>query len=160
VTIDWLPATSVCPGSRHCLRVLVVEGRQSASSPGEAFTVGELLRPFSAHPVAMMSIESARRLMASVPARAGYDLMAVDNRRLGLVLGRALAHEMGHYLLNTRTHARHGLMRHRFDALEFTDLRDGAFALDRTASEWLKSRLELGANAVRSAEHDRFAYAR
>ena len=57
-----------------------------------------------------------------------------------MLLGRALAHEIGHYLLDTHTHARHGLMRPQFDALEFTDLRDGTFVLDRTASEWLKSR--------------------
>jgi hypothetical protein len=66
-------------------------------------------------------------------------LAAVDERRLGLVLGRALAHEIGHYILDTYTHASHGLMRPQFNAVEFIDLRDGAFALDRTASEWLRS---------------------
>jgi hypothetical protein len=150
VAIDWLPPTAVRPVSEHRLRVLVVERRPPAASGREAFTVGELLRPANGHPVAMMSIESAQRLVASVRGRAGYELVTVDHRRLGLVLGRALAHEIGHYLLDTHTHASHGLMRPQFDALEFTDLRDGTFALDRTASEWLKSR----------AGNDRFAYAR
>ena len=117
VTIDWLPATAVRPVSHHCLRVLVVERRHSASNPEETVTVGELLRPANGHAMAMMSVASAERLVASARGRAGYDLVTVDQRRLGLVLGRALAHEIGHYLLDTHTHARHGLMRPQFNAL-------------------------------------------
>jgi hypothetical protein len=41
-------------------------------------------------------------------------------------------------------------MRPQFDALEFTDIRDGTFALDRPASDWLKLRLA----------NNRFAYAK
>ena len=160
VTIDWLPATAVRAVSYSRLRVLVVERRQSTSIPGEPFTVGQLVRPPNGHAMAIMSIDSAHRLLASVRGRAGYDFVAVDHRRLGLVLGRALAHEIGHYLLETHTHARHGLMRPQFDALEFTDLRDGTFALDRAASEWLKSRVALGPTPIHPGDRDRFAYAR
>ena len=139
VTINWLAATSL-RSVPHRLRVLVVERRHSPATARDAFTVGELIRPANGRPIAMMSIESAQRLVASVRGRAGYELIAVDPRRLGILLGRALAHEIGHYLLDTQTHARDGLMRPQFNALEFTDLRDEAFALDDPASEWLKSR--------------------
>ena len=149
VAIDWFPSTDVRPISPHRIRVLVVERRQAAPGSRDEFAVGELLRPSNSDPVAITSIESARRVVESVRGRSGYELIAVDNRRLGLVLGRALAHEIGHYLLDTHTHARQGLMRPQFNAREFTDLRDGIFALDRKASEWLKSR----------AASDRFAYA-
>ena len=88
----------------------------------------------------MISIEAAKHLVSSVPGRAGDELVAVDERRLGKVLGRTVAHEIGHYLLDTPTHARSGLMRPNFDAFEFTDLRDGAFALDRAAAAWLRKR--------------------
>jgi len=160
VVIDWLPATAVLPHSPHRLRALVVERRQPLLSHGEPLTVGELVRPSNGHAMAIMSIDSARRLMASVRGRAGYDLATVDHRRLGLVLGRALAHEIGHYLLETPTHASYGLMRPQFDALEFTDFRTAAFALDRTASNWLKSHLNLGAMSNQRVEPSRFAYAR
>ena len=70
----------------------------------------------------------------------GYDLVALEERRLGVTLGRALAHEIGHFLLRTSTHARSGLMRSQFDASEFTDLRDGTFALDQDAVDWLRLR--------------------
>ncbi|HKY22178.1 MAG TPA: hypothetical protein VJM31_13270 [Vicinamibacterales bacterium] len=158
VAIDWFPATALRPASPHRLRVLVTERRQPDARKGDAFTVGELVRPSNGRPVAVMSIDSAQRLTASVRGRAGYDLVAVDQRRLGLVLGRALAHEIGHYLLETATHARDGLMRPRFNALEFTDLRDRTFALDRLASEWLRSRLDLQAAARVTADQRRFAY--
>ena len=42
-----------------------------------------------------------------------------------------------------------GLMRPHFDAIEFTDLRDGIFALDQDAAEWL-----------RAGGAQKFAYAR
>lgn len=157
VTIEWLPATAQRPISPNRLRVLVVERQQQSANPGEPFTVGELLRPVSGHPVAMMSIQSAQRLVASLRGRAGYELAAVDQRRLGLVLGRALAHEIGHYLLDTHTHARQGLMRPQFNALEFTDRRDETFALDRVASAWLRSHLDIGPDFTRPDV--RFAYA-
>ena len=160
VVIDWLPPTASITPSRNRLRVFVVERRQSGSTQGDAFTVGELMRPLNGHPVAMMSIESAQRLLTSVRGRAGYDLIAVDRRRLGVVLGRALAHEIGHYLLETHTHARDGLMRPQFNALEFTERRHETFLLDRKASDWLKSRLALSPVSGPAAEHSQFAYVR
>ena len=158
IAIDWLPATAVRTPSPRRLRVLIVDRRLPSAGRGDAFTVGELVRPPTGHAIAMMSIESAQRLLASVRGRAGYDLIAVDEQRLGLVLGRALAHEIGHYLLQTHTHARDGLMRPQFNALEFTDRRDQTFALDQTASDWLKSRLDLSTTSD-AAKHARFAYA-
>jgi hypothetical protein len=90
--------------------------------------------------VVLISIGGAQRLMSSVRRRAGYELITIDERRLGIVLGRALAHEIGHYLLETHTHASTGLMRPNFNALEFTDLRSGTFALDDDAAVWLRTR--------------------
>ena len=87
--------------------------------------------------------------MASARVSGGAELTALDEQRLGVVLGRALAHEIGHYLLDTATHARNGLMRPQFDAVEFTDLREGTFSLDRDAAAWL-----------RSGSDQKFAYAR
>jgi len=159
VIIDWLPATAVRPVSHQRLRALVVERPQRDSNPDGPFTIGELVRPSNGHPMALMSIDSARRLMDSIRGWAGYDLAGMDPRRLGLVLGRALAHEIGHYLLETPTHASYGLMRPEFDALELADFREGVFALDRSASDWLKSHLGPMTASAESTEPTRFAYA-
>jgi hypothetical protein len=140
IALDWRQPTEVKPAASNRLRVLVVQARRTTSNPHEPFTVGELVQPVSGHPVALISIESAQRLVGSLRGRAGYELIAIDERRLGVVLGRALAHEIGHYLLGTHTHATHGLMRPLFDALEFTDLRAGTFTLDTDAAAWLRTR--------------------
>ena len=140
VLIDWLSSTTVRSVAGNRLRVLVVQKRLGNKGV-EPINVGELVRPTNGHPVALVSIESAQQLVASVRGRAGNELIAVDQRRLGIVLGRALAHEIGHYLLDTHTHARSGLMRPTFDALEFTDLRDGTFALDHDAAAWMRTRV-------------------
>jgi hypothetical protein len=62
----------------------------------------------------------------------------LTHQRLGVVLGRAVAHEIGHFLLATPTHAASGLMRARIAAADFADLREGGFFLDRRASHWLR----------------------
>ena len=48
------------------------------------------------------------RELAGSSTRAGsllFDPPATHERRIGVVLGRAVAHEIGHYLLQTNTHA-------------------------------------------------------
>jgi hypothetical protein len=79
----------------------------------------------------------------SVPAALGTAIAGVptletlsssDIRRdfaLGTVLGRAIAHEIGHFLLGP-AHSKSGLMRAAFRATEMADPRDGAFDLTRT----------------------------
>ena len=140
VDLNWLPATVVRPVASNRLRALVVEKTLTAADPAQPVPIGELVRPSRGHPVALVSIGSAQHLMSSVRGRAGYELIAVDERRLGVMLGRALVNEIGHYVLGTHTHARHGLMRPTFNALEFTDARSATFALDRDAAAWLRTR--------------------
>jgi hypothetical protein len=61
--------------------------------------------------------------------------------QLGLVLGRAVAHEIGHYLLATRTHADQGLMRASIAAHEFADPGAKTFMLDEVAGRWIRQQL-------------------
>jgi hypothetical protein len=139
VAIDWLPPTTVLPVSRGRLRVLVVERRQTTAQSADCYAVGELLRPEGTHPVALVSIDNAMRLIASMRGNRVHDLIAFDDRGLGIVLGRILGHEIGHHLLNTPTHSRSGLMRPHFSPYEFIDLREGAFVLDHAAAAWLRT---------------------
>ena len=138
--LDWLDPSAARPVASNRLRVLIVQKRLVSRGAFEPVAVGELVRPLGSHPVALISIEGARQLISSVRGRAGYELIAIDEHRLGTVLGRALAHEIGHYVLDTHTHARSGLMRPNFNALEFTDQRNSTFALDHAAAAWLRTR--------------------
>ena len=153
VEITW----EVFAPSARGLRVLVVSGSgASAEREGHHWPVAELLRDGHGEPLAVASVAAARRVLEA----AGVDgePAAMGKNRLGIVLGRAVAHEIGHYLLNTRGHARHGLMRARIDARDFADLRDGGFGLDDDAALWARTALTReSADALRLA---RFVYAR
>jgi hypothetical protein len=160
VKIDWLSATAPTRVTNKSLRVLVLPRRGAGARQNDSLAVGELLGPGKGHAVAIVSIEAAERLVEEARP-PGFPLLApVDPRRLGLVLGRAVAHEIGHYLLDTPTHARRGLMRPRFDAREFSDLRPGTFTLDPDASQWLKDRFLQQSGVTHVVEPTRFSYAR
>ncbi len=139
------------------IRVLVVSASGANPSAGEhAWPVAELLRDSQEHPVAVASVAAARRVL-EVARRTG-DPDTLVARRLGVVLGRAVAHELGHYLLRTSTHARHGLMRARISADDFADLRAGGFGLDFAASAWVRA--SLAPNLAEGVRFVRFAYPR
>jgi hypothetical protein len=62
-----------------------------------------------------------------------------QNEVAGRALGRALAHELGHYLLRWKHHAESGLMRASFHPSSLADEDDGAFGL--TAND--RARFEI-----------------
>jgi len=80
----------------------------------------------------IVSLPAALRIaLAAVPTRespAWADMRR--NFALGTVLGRTIAHEIGHFLLGP-AHSKSGLMRASFRAVEITDPRGGAFNLTR-----------------------------
>jgi hypothetical protein len=86
---------------------------------------------------AIASTIGARRIIDEGRRELLQEPSAMEDYRLGLVLGRAVSHEIGHYLLQTNTHATRGLMRARIDAREFADLRSGTFRLDHEAEAHL-----------------------
>jgi hypothetical protein len=68
-------------------------------------------------------------------------------------LARSIAHEIGHYLLRSRTHARKGLMRARFSVDEIMDTGLAGYRLAAAEVKMLERRLlEYAQAPVRSAE--------
>ncbi len=128
------------PASTAPMRVLIVSAAgASARHDAHHWPVAELLEDGHGQPMAIASMVAARRVVAAAGlADAPSGLV---HRQIGVVLGRAIAHEVGHHLLNTAGHARHGLMRARIDARDFADLRDGGFDLDDDAAQWARARL-------------------
>jgi len=155
VRLQWpfSPPADAVPD--FALRALVVQRESATGNSVHQWPVGELLFDQSDNAVAVASIEAAERVLATA-ARAD-EPTALHERRLGVILGRALAHEMGHYLLNTAGHARRGLMRASIDARDFADLRSGAFFLDAPAGEWIRGAVAPSASA--QSRLARFAYA-
>ena len=123
------------------LRVLVVR-RPAAPGHGGNWVVGELLRFDDGGAIALASIARAEEIVqAARGGRAPVAPESVVQHRLGVVLGRAVAHEIGHYLLESGAHASQGLMRATFQPREFTDLRSGTFDLDEESQRRIHQRL-------------------
>jgi hypothetical protein len=152
VHLRWPSAPRDAPAAAS-LRVLVLQ-REGPAVTGHSWAVGELLRDQADQPFAVVSTTAARRVVAI----AGHDgePQALSDRRLGVVLGRAVAHEIGHFLLATRGHARTGLMRAHVDVTDFADLRSGGFHLDRDAGAWIRAWLPHPAQAGQTLA--RFSY--
>ena len=158
VAIDWLSPTATPRLANRSLRLLVVPRRGSAPRQNDSLAVGRTYWVQAGGTRWRLSPSRPQNVCSRKRGRPGFPLQApLDQRRLGLVLGRAVAHEIGHYLLDTHTHARQGLMRPRFDAREFSDLRPGTFMLDADAAQWLKDRVVRDAAVVEPA---RFLYTR
>ncbi|HXE84735.1 MAG TPA: hypothetical protein VN513_15520, partial [Gemmatimonadales bacterium] len=79
---------------------------------------------------------------------ADYRGMPVAQRPLALrreltarALGRAAAHELGHYLLTSREHTPRGLMRARFSSDDLVSDESAAFTLEASARLTVLARL-------------------
>ena len=139
VALEWPTGPADVSAS---LRVLVITRREAVMRDSERWPVAELVPQTDQRALAIASIASAARVLDE--ATAGRQLLARPESadyRLGVVLGRAVAHEIGHYLLATATHADRGLMRAAIDAKEFADPGATTFGLDGTAGKWLRAQL-------------------
>jgi len=77
----------------------------------------------------LISIARARAVIGRRHGLAdSSDAMTLDIA-MGTLLGRVVAHEIGHALLLTLAHATHGLMRPRMDADDLRPAHEGQFAL-------------------------------
>lgn len=128
-TVDVSEPLPAMPEAENWIRVLVLARQKPGHEETSALTVGELVHTDGSRPLAIASLTAARRIVDQSlrfqPLQESKDY----DRRIGVVLGRAVAHEIGHYLLGP-THASHGLMRANIDALEFADIRSRTFMLD------------------------------
>jgi len=135
-TADVSEPLPAMPEQENWLRVLVL-ARQTRAGDASTFAVGELVKNEGSRPLAIASVTAARRVVDTAGRLQILDGPRGYEHRLGVVLGRAVAHEIGHYLLRTATHASQGLMRASIDAQEFADVRSRSFRLDNLAQAYL-----------------------
>ena len=156
VRLKWLrESTEADEGP--ILRVVVLARPASSRAENSPWAVAELMRPEGAAPLAIASTIGARRVVDEGRWEFSLEPAPVRDHRFGLVLGRALAHEIGHYLLQTNTHARQGLMRATIDVREFGDLRSGPFRLDQAAEAYMAI---IAANGALLSGARPFSYSR
>ena len=159
VEIEWVRPGRTIEHLDAPLRVLVVTRPQPTIQAAGSWPVAELLPEAMPRAIAIASIGGAQRVVEEAARSARPNTKPSTDYRLGLVLGRAVAHEIGHFLLSTSTHAESGLMRASIDAREFAALGGENFRLDRDASRWLRQHL-MTSPGVTTPRVVGFSYAR
>ena len=138
IRLEWLDTTARPSGLS--LRVLTLEHTGPAGIDDTA-VLGELVRGAGTGAAAMIALDRA----AAIASRGSLNRGALSfDQRLGLVLGRAVAHEIGHFLLAGSPHQDAGLMRARFPEHELTDAWSPAFEIDPAMKAVAMTTLERG----------------
>jgi hypothetical protein len=140
VHLEWVGATDGSVPAASLLRVLVIPRRAAVTPSRDRHVLGELVSFGRPGAVAIVSIRRADDLVAGW-RRPAVVPPSYHQDQVGLVLGRVAAHEIGHYLLNSRDHTRSGLMREIFEIRELVNRRSSAFDLDADTMAWLQDRL-------------------
>jgi hypothetical protein len=128
VDICWRDVQTPCGHARVTLYVRVAEDVPTAD-PAARRSLGWI--GFSdvegPGPFIVLSLRRAMDLLgrAERAARRLADLPGMVERLLPRALGRALAHELGHYLLARRAHSATGLMREAFRPEDLADQGEG-----------------------------------
>jgi hypothetical protein len=152
--VEWaddMPQRAAGPGEPQDVYVTAIAGdgaasddsRQEHAMAGILFVAGRPTTHITVHVgyVARL-LEGMRfddRLLADGPRRT-------RDRLLARVLGRVVAHELGHLLLGSTAHAGSGLMRANQSMARLTAFRDPAFPLLLPAMpSCLEARLAVGA---------------
>jgi hypothetical protein len=126
ITFEWHRLRRDEPARAWPLDVTIDDGFSDATPDGTlgwlAFTPGGPGR--SIH----LSRARAESLLRDTPGVTDHTITTHETL-LGRALGRALAHELGHYLLRSKAHSRHGLMRPVRTSDEFFSFSRGSFEL-------------------------------
>jgi hypothetical protein len=160
IDLEWPAPAGGVDRPNAPLRVLVIARPRATSVDEGRWPVAELVPHTDHRALAIASIDGAQRVVDEARRHAVLDAPGMEDYRLGLVLGRAVAHEIGHFLLATDTHAQHGLMRATVGAIEFASVGFDTFRLDEDASRWVRQRLAGELPAVRTLRAAGFSYAR
>ena len=131
MTFDWHRNISTDADKASTLEV-TIDDRQRDVTPWQAALGWITFRPDGPS----RSIHLSRASVEDLLVRESYAHqapMAAHDAMVGRALGRALSHELGHYLLSSRAHTRHGLMRATWPSDELFAAWRGGFEL--TAEE-------------------------
>ena len=142
VKVRWPPREA--PGWPPAVHVIVTDEGARTSMGGGLSKLG-WIEFWGNTPGNVLQVSAAAALMAVHEGRtvgrlsSGQPFGALQFAAARMI-GRAIAHELGHYLLRSRHHAASGLMRPVFPAVEGTIPLLDRYRLDRRAMEILRTR--------------------
>jgi hypothetical protein len=125
-----------------CDRLIEVKGDQEALAEDETSESALGWVPFvegRARNVVFLRVRRAHLLVNALSP--GPRPEGLTELLLAKLLGRTLAHELGHLLLNSRSHGKSGLMRQRYRAGEVLSLQTAAYTLSALERAQLAARL-------------------
>jgi hypothetical protein len=140
-TFAWRQA----PREASAATLHVIIGHDVRPAPDGGLALGWIVFADSAPEQEIyVSYANAQQLMIEAPGVVGaLDRMPRLEKHtlLARAMGRALAHEMGHYLLESKEHTLTGLMRSRINATEFFGTGNRQFKLDNGQRSSITARL-------------------
>jgi hypothetical protein len=151
VSTIWNRAVSRAPASLHVVIGAARGLNKDDADPPLGWIVFEAGQP---QPEIYVSYPNAVALLARSSGVVGprQSMPIVQNETyLGRAMGRALAHELGHYLLAAATHTTRGLMKARPTAFELFSPSLAAFAITPDEGTRALSRLNAELLAAHSA---------
>ena len=122
--------------SESCDRVITVRSDLEARPEDAASATALAWVPFverRARRVVFLRLSRARVLVDSLSP--GTRPEAFTDRLVAKLVGRSLAHELGHVLLNSQDHTRSGLMRARYRAIDVLRDAPSAYTLNHEQRE-------------------------
>ena len=128
ITFDW-QRTGPADAAHHSLVSIVIGDRRLGVDPDGALGWITFTADGPGHSI-YLSRASAEGMLGRT---TGLDTATSTAREIliGRALGRALAHELGHYFLKSKTHTVSGLMRSAWASNEFFGTRRNGFELTR-----------------------------
>jgi hypothetical protein len=159
VRIEWIdPVDAARAATRVDLKVMLEEADDSKLHRGvRGLVLAAIHQPDApcGPGLARVWVTHVRRHAALIRFQA-FQVASLPDTLADLfiarALGRALAHEIGHYLLGTARHTSHGLMRARFTPQELVEpASEARYGLDRRDRAALRSCRSAGSLALTSS---------
>lgn len=114
-----------------CARIVVIKADREALPEDVAHQNALGWVPFAAgHARQLLFLRASRARMMVAAVLTGVNPDALTKLMLARLLGRTVAHELGHVLLDSSSHADSGLMRAHYRADDVLRLRPSAYTLD------------------------------
>jgi len=129
-----------------CTRLIVVKADHEAFAEDLSDDDALAWVPFAAghaRQLVFLRVSRARLLLAGVITGTNPD--AFKDQMLARFLGRIVAHELGHVLLNSQQHAESGLMRAQYQASDVLRVRASTYTLDAAERARLFTLMAAGA---------------
>lgn len=132
-----------------CARIVVVKADRDALPEDMTHEDAIGWVPFAAgHARQLMFLRVGRARLMVAGVITGVNPEGLTNLMLAKLLGRTVAHELGHVLLNNSSHADSGLMRARYRANDVLRVQASAYTLNSDERARLFTRLASGSRVA------------